>query len=140
MQLLVVSASKIPKMSNLTSQTLGSIINKLAPGSLEWETNKCSGAEAEKFISWVGNEVLEKLPTQGNDEMISNLSIVTWVTKGLVMRGHPTGLEFSKILCKGLKSSVGATLATTFEIIMGDSTEALNKECHAVIKVQPKSC
>ncbi|KAK2709653.1 MMS19 nucleotide excision repair protein homolog [Artemia franciscana] len=60
--------------------------------------------------------------------------LLSWVAKGLAMRGHELMTGSVESLLMLLNSEFGKVAANGFKVIMEDTVECLNKECHAHIR------
>jgi len=104
------------------SVAIASIVNKAA-----------EGPELNSFLEEVVKKnLLGNLGNAGPDSSKS-LTILAWIARALLMRGHQLGTTLGQEFCKKMESPVGKSIAESFEILMGD--QYLNKENHANIKV-----
>ncbi|XP_076122990.1 MMS19 nucleotide excision repair protein homolog isoform X2 [Alosa pseudoharengus] len=64
------------------------------------------------------------------------LTLLLWVTKGLLLRYHPLSLALTDKLFSLLSDrSLGPLVADGFALLMSDSPDVLNRGCHADVRI-----
>jgi hypothetical protein len=115
---------------------LASILNKLPEGIIFPLVVNIKGQTLESVLQ---NLVTEKLLTEVNSMEINVAALsvenLIWITKALVMRGHPLGLDLGKQLIAKLASPIGSVITNNFALILLDLSDVLNQASDCVIKV-----
>lgn len=74
-----------------------------------------------------------------DENKVSILSLIVWMTKALVLRSHSYAIKFADVLFQLFATERwGKMAADSFDIILRDSEEVLNASCHACIRLMYK--
>ncbi|XP_066278817.1 MMS19 nucleotide excision repair protein homolog [Branchiostoma lanceolatum] len=124
--LMLSCASDHEPTSLAATKCLSGIVNK-------WELGKA----LEMFLQETGGQLEEMLrKTVDEKGRYRAVAVLVWLTKALVIRGHPSGSQFTKILMALFEDeAIGRRAAEGFHVILSDSSDVLCKESHANIRL-----
>ncbi|KAI8485593.1 mms19 nucleotide excision repair [Branchiostoma belcheri] len=129
-KLLALSCASNHEPSSLAAaKCLSGVVNK-------WE----KGEELEAFLQETRGQLEGILRNTEEEEGRGRaVAVLVWLTKALVIRGHPSGSQFTKMLMALFEDkAVGRRAAEGFHVILSDSTDVLCKESHANIRLMYK--
>ncbi|XP_078589095.1 MMS19 nucleotide excision repair protein homolog [Branchiostoma floridae x Branchiostoma japonicum] len=129
-KLLTLSCASDHEPTSLAAaKCLSGVVNK-------WE----QGEQLETFLQETRDRLEEMLrKTDDKKARCRAVAVLVWLTKALVIRGHPSGSQFTKTLMALFEDeAIGRRAAEGFYIILSDSPDVLSKESHANIRLMYK--
>ncbi|XP_077991989.1 MMS19 nucleotide excision repair protein homolog [Glandiceps talaboti] len=105
------------------------LVNKITQGD---ELNEL----LDKSIQSSWKLLQDEISDQNSEARLRALTFWLWLTKSLVLRAHPKSNDMTTKLVEMFEDSeLGQVSADGFYIILDDSTDVLNKDMHADIKM-----
>ncbi|KAL2101774.1 hypothetical protein ACEWY4_003535 [Coilia grayii] len=95
-----------------------------------------SGPALDAVLQRCVKRVSAELDNSTSCLRIQALTLLLWVTKGLLLRYHPLSTTLSDKLFQLLGDrSLGAVVAEGFSLLMSDSLDVLNRGCHSDVRI-----
>lgn len=71
-----------------------------------------------------------------NGLLSNKVKLLSWVAKGLLLRGHKYAWNIVQVMLDKLSSDIGGLISPNMEILLEETSSVLSKETNATIKVK----
>ncbi|XP_076025726.1 MMS19 nucleotide excision repair protein homolog [Genypterus blacodes] len=94
------------------------------------------GDSLDSLINRMMKRVYAELDSSSSPVKTQAFTLLLWVTKALLLRYHPLSTALTdKIFSLLGNAELGSTVADGFSLLMSDSTDVLNRGCHADVRI-----
>ncbi|XP_066550026.1 MMS19 nucleotide excision repair protein homolog isoform X2 [Amia ocellicauda] len=94
------------------------------------------GEELDSLVQRTVKRIDSELDCVSSLFRVQNFTLLLWVAKALLLRYHPLSTALTdKLLSLLADSELGPLAADGFSLLMSDSTDVLNRACHAQLRL-----
>ncbi|KAJ1140987.1 hypothetical protein NDU88_007324 [Pleurodeles waltl] len=123
------------QLLSLSSRSFCPFVCDSASKSFAGLVNKCPAGEQ---LNEILHSAVDKIESglAGGPNRTQAFTLLLWVTKALVLRYHPLNTDLmNKLIHLLADPELGSLAADNFSLLLSDSTDVLNKACHANIRI-----